>query len=113
MEAPIPPPGTGLLGPPEPIAVLPSMTCPCSPSVRRSDRRSCCGHGDLVGDVRGLALKLNYDILSALLRLKLAYILTVIGPFETRYRHSTSRRPPGPHSGLPGWQELLRGRPLP
>ena len=34
------------------------------------------------GDVRGLALKLNYDILSALLRLKLAYILTVIGPFD-------------------------------
>ena len=82
MEAPIPPPGTGLLGPPEPSVVLPSMTCPCSPSVRRSDRRSCCGHGDLLGDVRGLSLKLTVDIFGALLRLKLAYILTVIGPFD-------------------------------
>ena len=82
MEAPIPPLGTGLLGPPEPSAVLPSMPCPCSPSVRRSDRRSCYDHGDPQGDVRGLALKLLVDIFSALLRLELAYILTVIGPFD-------------------------------
>ena len=38
--------------------------------------------GCVVGDVRGLSLKLMVDIFGALLRLKLAYILTVIGPFD-------------------------------
>ena len=99
MEAPIPPPGTGLLGPPTPSVALPSFACSCSPSVRRSGRRSCCGHGDPDGDVRGLALKFKYDILSLLIRLELACILTGIRQVNKYIPYST-----GPHS--PAWPAL-------
>ena len=123
---PIPASGTGLLGPHTPAAALLSLTCPCSPSVRRSDRRSYFLHGVLLGDVTSAALIFRYDILSVLLRRALPVILTVSRCFDTYRWTSRSRRPlarahvkggpfgpsaahaptPGPHAGRSGQPQL-------
>ena len=111
-KAPIPPPGTGLLGPHAPTAARHSLTCPCSPSVRRSDRRSYFLHGDLLGDVTSAALIFTVDKMSALLRRALPVILTVIGYFNTYRWTSRSRRPHGPRS-CKMWPILALGSPQP
>ena len=111
-KAPIPPPGTGLLGPHAPTAARHSLTCPCSPSVRRSDRRSYFLHGDLLGDVTSAALIFRCAFLSALLRRALPVILTVIRCFDKYQRTSRRRRPHGPRS-CKMWPILALGSPHP
>ena len=49
--------GTGLLGPHTPAAALLSLTRLPTPSVRRSDRRRCHGHGALDGDTTRTTLR--------------------------------------------------------
>ena len=111
-RSPIPPTGTGLLGRHAPAAALLSLTCPCSPSVRRSDRQSYFLHGDLVGDVTSAALKFNFAFLSALLRRALPVILTVIGYFNTYRWTSRSRHSPALRS-CKMWPILALGSPHP
>ena len=77
MEVPIPAPGTGLLGPPAPSAVLHPFVCLCPPYLRRCGRRSCCIGGDPDGDATVQAIKSLAAFLSFKLGLVLHIIITV------------------------------------
>ena len=89
-----------------------SGAAPCSPSARRSGRRSYFLHGHLLGDVTSAALIFRCAFLSALLRRALPVILTVSRCFDTYHPTSTSRRPHGPQS-CEKWPIWALGSPRP
>ena len=125
----VPRPGSGLPCPPVPTVVLPPLTCPRPPYLRRSGRRSCCSGGDPDGDATVVANKSRCAFLTSWSPLVLPIILTVCRCFNKYHLSSTGRHPlarqpvisgpfgpsaapsptPGPHYGRPG-QPFLKQR---
>ena len=118
--------GSGLLGTGTPAAALLSLTRLPTPSVRRSDRRSCHGHGALDGDMTRTTLRpwspvgsKFYGILTPRSSppcavssradpeqrtpTPLARVLAKSGPFGPSAAHGPT---PGPHAGRPGQSQL-------
>ena len=96
MKVLIPCPGSGLPCPPVPTVVLPPLTCPCPPYLRRSGRRSCFLGGDPDGDATVVPNKSRCAFLAFWPPVVLPIILTVCRCFNKYVRKSTGRHPPGP-----------------
>ena len=113
MEVPrIPPPSTGLLGPPEPSVVLPLPACYCPPSLRRSGLRSFFLHGEPDGDATVEALNQKSKSWSVLQRLALPCILAISMHIDRCECVSTGQPPSGPQSSEK-WPIWALGSPNP
>ena len=112
MKVLIPRPGSGLPCPPVPTVVLPPLTCPRPPYLRRSGRRSCFLGGDPDGDATVVANKSSCAFLAFWPPVVLPIILTVCRCFNKYHRPSTGRHPPGPPASHK-WPIWALGSPKP
>ena len=112
MKVLIPCPGSGLPCPPVPTVVLPPLTCPRPPYLRRSGRRSCFLGGDPDGDATVVPNKSRCAFLAFWPPVVLPIILTVCRCFNKYHRPSTGRHPPGPPASHK-WPIWALGSPKP